>query len=400
MVKRIFIAMHYLEIGGAERSLLGLLNALNTNAYEVDLFVYSHQGELMPLVPKTVRLLPEEPAYSALERPMKDIVHEGHLRIAWGRLKARWAFKRYMKRSGNNEGSGIFQYVADYTTPYLPSLSKYGEYDLAISFLTPHNIVLEKVRAKKRAAWIHTDYSTIQVDARREWKVWGRYDFIVSISDSVTDAFVKTFPEARPKIVVVENILSPLFVRQQSTLIDVHDEMPKEDGVVTLCTVGRFSPPKKMDDIPAVCKRLLALGINVRWYLVGFGGDEPLIRQRICEAGMENHVIILGKKANPYPYIAACDIYVQPSRFEGKAVTVREAQILGKPVVITAFPTAKSQLTDGVDGIIVPLDVEGCARGLAEFINDTNRQRKIVAAVSQRDYGNENEARRVEAMAK
>lgn len=40
---------------------------------------------------------------------------------------------------------------------------------------------------------------------------------------------------------------------------------------------------------------------------------------------------------NPYPYIKACDIYVQPSRYEGKAVTVREAQILGKPVVITRF---------------------------------------------------------------
>lgn len=399
MKPRIFIAIHYLEIGGAERSLIGLLNALNTEKYDVDLFVYSHQGELMSYIPKRIRLLPEEPAYSAIEHPMKDIIREGHWRIAWGRLKARLLFNRYMKRSGNSEGSGIFQYVADCTTKYLPSLEKYGIYDLAISFLTPHNIVLEKVRAKHRAAWIHTDYSTIQVDATREWRVWSQYDHIISISESVTVAFLKTFPEAKPKITTIENILSPTFVRSQASLLDVSKEMPRETGVVRLCTVGRFSPQKNMDTIPSICKALLKLGVQAKWYLIGYGGDEELIRQRIREAGMEQNVIMLGKRSNPYPYMADCDVYVQPSRYEGKAVAVREAQMLGRPVVITAFPTAQSQLTDGVDGLIVPLDVEGCTRELAALITTPARLQTLAATTLAHDYGNEAEARKVEALA-
>lgn len=52
-----------------------------------------------------------------------------------------------MKRSKQTEGSAIFQYVADYTIGLLPSLYRYGVYDLAISFLSPHNIVLEKVQS-------------------------------------------------------------------------------------------------------------------------------------------------------------------------------------------------------------------------------------------------------------
>ena len=79
---------------------------------------------------------------------------------------------------------------------------------------------------------------------------------------------------------------------------------------------------------------------------------------------MEEHVMLLGKKSNPYPYIKACDVYVQPSRYEGKCVSVIEAQSLHKPVIITNYPTAKSQLKDGYDGVIVPLENDKCAQGI------------------------------------
>ena len=70
--KRVFIAIHYLEIGGAEISLIGLLQALDYSKYDVDLFIYSHRGELMGFIPKEVNLLPEIPEYAQIERPMKD----------------------------------------------------------------------------------------------------------------------------------------------------------------------------------------------------------------------------------------------------------------------------------------------------------------------------------------
>ena len=110
---------------------------------------------------------------------------------------------------------------------------------------------------------------------------------------------------------------------------------------------------------------------------------------------MEDYIIMLGKKENPYPYIKACDFYIQPSRYEGKAVTVREAQILCKPVVITNFTTAKSQLIDGVDGIIVPMDNEKCAQGIADFINDKERVNKIVKYLEKTDYSNSNEIEKI-----
>ena len=395
MRPRIFIAIHYLEIGGAERSLLGLLNAIDTFGYDVDLFVYRHTGEFMSLVPKSIRLLEENRRYASIETPMSEVLRKGYVDIILARLWAKWRCRCYKRKNGLRDGSSIFQYVANAVTPLLPSLYKYGEYDLAISFLTPHNIVLDKVKAKKKIAWIHTDYSTIQVNALQELKVWGQYDYIASISEEVTNAFLKTFPSLESKIVLIENILSAVFVREQAALQDVSREMEVEKGVLKLCSVGRFSYPKNFDNIPSICRRIIENGISVKWFIVGYGGDEALIRRRIEEEGMTGRVVLLGKKANPYPYIKMCDVYVQPSRYEGKAVTVREAQILGKPVVITAFPTAQSQLCDGVDGIIVPLENELAADSIADFIADVPLRERLCEYERIHDYGNEQEVRKI-----
>lgn len=162
-----------------------------------------------------------------------------------------------------------------------------------------------------------------------------------------------------------------------------------------LLSVGRFCEAKNYDNVPDICKRVIDSGCDVKWYIIGFGVDEPLIRQKIAEAGMQEHVIILGKKENPYPYIKACDIYVQPSRYEGKSVTVREAQMLCKPVAVTNYPTANSQIQDGVDGVIVPMDNEGCAKGLAEFILDTEKQNRIIDYLQTHDYGNVDEVDKI-----
>ena len=166
-------------------------------------------------------------------------------------------------------------------------------------------------------------------------------------------------------------------------------------GAVRLLSIGRFSTPKNFDNVPDICRRILEAGVDVRWYIIGYGGDEALIRRKIAEAGMEERVIILGKKENPYPYIRACDLYVQPSRYEGKAVTVREAQLLGKPVVITRYATSASQLEEDVDGAIVPMDNASCAAGIVALRRDPERMRRLAAACAERDYTNSAEVEKI-----
>lgn len=386
MKKRIFIAIHYLEIGGAETSLIGLLNAIDISRYDVDLFVYSHQGELMKMIPSGIRLLPEVKEYAQIEKPIKKVLKQRGWKVAWARLRAKCQYRKYVKRAHPQEGSAIFQYVFDAVTSVLPDLFEYGEYDLAISFLTPHNIVAEKVRARKKVAWIHTDYTRIGVDVDKELPVWSRFDKIVSISKDVTKAFLQVFPSLSEKIVEINNILSPMFVRKRAEEFVIN--FPKLEGRINLLSVGRYTFAKNYDNVPDICKRIREAGCDVYWYIVGYGGDEVLIREKIKEAGMEDYVILLGKKENPYPYMKACDIYVQPSRFEGNSVTVREAQMLCKPVVVTDYPTAKSQIKDRIDGVIIPLDNAKCAQGIVDFVQNQELQQNMTAYLQAHDYGN------------
>ncbi len=399
--KNILFAIHYLELGGAERSLIGLLGALDYSRVDVDLFVYAHRGELIKDIPSQVHLLPEIPEYAQIERPMKDVLKEGYWRIVWARLKAKLQFKRYVKRNHPKEGSAVFSYVMKTVVPCLPPVMPEKEYDMAVSFLTPHDIVREKVRARKKTAWIHTDYSRIDVDNELEWPVWSAFDHIVAVSQGVKEAFIDTFPSLKNKTMVIENILSPHFVRSQAEAVDpgsIEREMPRQEGTLNLLSVGRYTAAKNYDNVPDICRRVLRKGVSVRWYIIGYGGAEALIRQKIADVGMEEHVILLGKRDNPYPYIKACDIYVQPSRFEGNAVTVREAQMLCKPVVVTDYPTAASQIEDGVDGIIAPLDNEACAMALVELIGDVGRLKQLESNLQTRDFGNETEAEKVLAL--
>ena len=393
---RIFIAMHYMEIGGAETALVGLLNALDPARVDVDLFLYDHRGEMMQFIPEWVNLLPQIPKYSVLERPIVELVKRGFWGIAAARLWAKWLSQKAYKRSGSTlENNGGLDKMSKCTTPLLPKINQSVTYDLAISFLTPHRIVAEKVKAKKKIAWIHTDYTRVWVDAEDELKVWQKYDYVASISGDVTNTFLQVFPSLAPKIVEIENILSPTFVRKRAELEDTDKEF-RHEGTITLLSVGRFSDAKNYDNVPDICKRLInETKLNIKWYIIGYGGDEALIRKKIKEAGMEEHVILLGKRSNPYPYIKACDIYVQPSRYEGKSVTVREAQMLCKPVVVTNYPTAPSQIRSGIDGVIVPMDNEGCAHGLAEVICDKSLQERIIAHLKTHDYGNESEVDKI-----
>ena len=333
MKKSLLIVSHALELGGAERSLIGLLDALDPAVWEVDLFLLRHEGELMPEIPEHVRLLPRMPAYTVLARPMADTLREGHFLLTAARLAGKIAAAGYTRRHGYTESGVALEYSHKFTCPLMPRIQPDKTYDLALSFLTPHYFVARKVRARKKIAWIHTDYTRVRVDIPSETAMWDAYDHIASVSDAVTRGFVQTFPGLKEKVILVENILPERLVRRQAEAFSADRDMPAKG--IRLLSVGRYCSAKNFDNVPEICARLIRSGLDVYWYIIGFGPDEQLIRDRIAQEHMEDRVILLGKKENPYPYIKACDLYVQPSRYEGKAVTVREAQMLGKPVVIT-----------------------------------------------------------------
>lgn len=398
MKPRIFIAMHYMELGGAESALLGLLQAHDPNKADIDLFLYDHVGELMQYIPASVYLMPKIEVYSMLERPISELLRKGYWGVALGRTLASFFAKQEKKNNKENlDDISVYYYIAKFVNPFLPKINPSLEYDLAISFLQPHLYVLQKVRARKKLAWLHTDYSKVFVSEKEE-AVWSQYNYIAAISEEVGHSFVNRFSGLNSKIIPIENILSSKFIRERANEFEI--DLPGRG--FRLLTIGRYSYPKKLEDIPLLTVKIQKAFPDLKWYIIGYGNpiEEKKIQDNISKEGVQDSVVLLGKQTNPYPYIKACDVYVQPSRYEGKSITVREAQILCKPVIVTAYPTAPSQIQDGVDGVIVPLDIEQCAKSIISFLKDIEKQAKIVNYLSEHDYGNESEINKIYQLAK
>lgn len=387
---RVLIAMHYLELGGAETALIGLLNAWDYSQADVDLFLYSHRGELMNYIPGEVNLLPPLRAYGAIESPIKDAVLNGCLGVAWGRWEARRDYRKALRLPLYDTHT---DFIGRRVTPYLPAMGN-GVYDLAISFLTPHHPVLFKTQARRKICWIHTDYSFMSIDVKAEQEIWGAYDNIISISPSVTEGFCAKFPDLREKIIEIENIIPESIIRARAK-----EFQPSEyrDDAFNILSIGRYCHAKNFDNVPDIMRRIIERTgrEDIHWHIIGYGGDEWLIRKRIREAHMSDHVHMLGKRENPYPYIAGCDLYVQPSRYEGKSMAVREAQMLGRPVIITDYATSKSQLQDGVDGLIVPINNAACAEAISQTVDTPATLLKLHKATSARDYSGSSEVNKL-----
>ena len=382
--------MHYMELGGAERALLGLLNAIDTTRVDVDLFLNQHTGPFMALIPSKINLLPEDETYSLIEKPFIECIKHRKWHMAWARFVARYKYQRYLRKNHLTSDGSATHYVFNEVIHHLPSLYKYGHYDLAISFLDPPHIVQQKVDAALKIEWIHTDFSFVKVDIPTTKFWWEKNDYIVSISSAVTKEFLQLYPDLQDKIIEMHNILSPTFVREQATAFSI----PVSPVPVRMCSIGRISYQKNFESIPYIAKHLLDRGLNFLWQIVGPGDASSIIRTAE-QLGVNSFIEFVGPQDNPYPYINACDIYVQPSRYEGHSVTVREAQILYKPVVITNYATASAQVHSGIDGLICELDNNTIADTIFELAHNRDLYQSIVQYLQSHDYGNEQEVNKI-----
>ncbi len=395
MKKQILITACSMDIGGIERSLIGLLNAFDYDRADVDLLLFSQKGELLNLLPDRCHLLPEIPELACIQKPIKSNILYGHPLIAAIRLYAKFIIAMdpaVKKRERQKEtGASLMQAYWDHSIKLIPKLNK--KYDAALSFMWPHHFIAQKVNAKLKLAWVHTDYSRISVDAQKDRKIWDKFDQIAVVSAEASAVFGGIYPSLANKTLVIENILSRDFIEERAEE-SLPDDMP-QDGSFKLLSVGRFCYAKAFDFAAEVCKLLVERNLRIKWYIIGFGSDEPLIRERIQQLSIANEMIILGKKTNPYPYIKACDLYIQPSRYEGKAVTVREAQTLGRPVIITGFKTAASQVKDGFDAVVSTMSAQDIAADIERLIRDENLRAKLSANALASDYSNTDQLERL-----
>ena len=211
---------------------------------------------------------------------------------------------------------------------------------------------------------------------------------IIAVSELLAEKLKKYRPQYAEKIIAVNNLIDIERIKRMSTE-EPETKFPKERFNIVSC--GRLSEAKGMDIAASACGELVSAGFtNIRWWIVGGGPEEDALREQIAKLHLEEYVMLLGMRSNPYPYIRMADLYVQPSRFEGHCVTVMEARILAKPILATKN-AAREQINDGCDGMLCDTDASSIAGGIRVLIEHSELREKFKKALEHQDFDAANE---------
>lgn len=393
--KQVLFAMNHLGCGGAEKALLSLLEILDYTRYDVDLFLFKHEGLFMSKIPPQVNLLSEPPLFKCFDMPAKKAllrsVRSGRIDIAGSRVLAGFINKTEKNKARND------QRIWKYVSASVPSLGK--KYDIAVGYLemAPTYFVVDKVQAKKKIGWIHTNYSNSGMDHRLDQYYFEKLDHVVTVSQECEKPLKALFPFANDKIHVIGNIVSPSVIKKLSQEQVSEHDFNNADGSITILTIARLCHVKGIDLAIEACRMLVDRGVNVKWHVLGTGTEKENFEynQMIQDYGLEEHFKLAGVKENPYPYLSKAHIYVQPSRFEGRSIAIEEAKILGKPIVVTNFSTVKEQITDDETGVIVEVNAASLASGILEVIENDNLKVKLRMKLAAEALGSEDEIYKV-----
>lgn len=384
MKKNLLFVMNNLSCGGAEKALISLLETIDYSKFNVDLFLFKHEGLFFSKIPKQVNLLKEPYEYKYYDMPIKraiiSCIKKGRLNIALSRLKAGFIFKTEQNRVRCEQR--VWKYICN----SLKSINK--KYDVAIGYLekTPIYFCVDKVNAKKKIGFIHNDYDKLGMDPEIDQKYFDKLDNIVTVSEECASVLKQRFPVYKDKVEVMYNIVSPKVINKMSS-----NHFNIKYRGVNLVSLGRLHQQKGFELAIEACKNLIDSGYKIKWHVIGEGEERTKLEKLIKANRLEENFILLGLKENPYPYIKNADIYVHPSRFEGKSIAIDEAKILNKPIVVTNFTTVKDQIKDQETGLIVDMTSSSIAEGIKKLFDDDHLRGKLTNNLSKEKLGTESE---------
>lgn len=339
--------------GGAEKSLMALLRHLDYKDIEVDLYTVSLEKSDRG----ALELLPHEVRHLAI--PV------GGNRF-WNLVcQIRYSLKRR-----------LFSYLhinRHWAEPYWKSMRDAysaldNDYDVAVAYqqgmITYY--VAEKVKARKKIAWINSQLGAHGHDVRFSRRFYDMYDHVVAVCEEQRRVLIDAGYVNPSAITTIYDIVDEDEIRRKA--MEECDIDKSHDW--TFVTVARLAPEKNLALAIEAAHILKDRGVDFAWYIVGEGATENALRQKIGELGLTACVVLAGSQKNPYKYMKAADVYVQTSRSEGFGMTIAEARILGRPVVSTNFPMVHDQVKDGENGLIADMTAESVADKIMHLISD------------------------------
>lgn len=391
MKKNILFVIDSLVCAGAEKSLITLLSLMDFEKYNIDLQLFAYGGPLEQFIPKEVNLLKPFKYTNftqlGLRKSLITSIRNRNFKMLSARIKYSLALRK--ENSGNIKKARLYWENISEVIEKNPK-----QYDIAISYAqgVPTFYTIDKVDAYKKFAWVNVTYRLQGEERQFQKRYYDRYDKIIAVSDSAKDIFLENFNEYKNKTEVIYDINDYKMINNLSSMDKGYDD--DFDGIRIL-TIGRLAAQKGYDIALDACKRLNNKKINFRWYVLGVGPLESEIKNFIEENNLNDRFKLLGVRANPYPFIRNCDIYVQTSKFEGFGLAIAEARILNKLVVTTEFDSVYNQMVQRKNGLVVGMDGESVCNGILELLENKKLSKDILEYLKNEKKGNLEEVKKI-----
>lgn len=348
-----------MKIGGIQKNMLNSLIELN-DKLDITLCIFNAAGEYMDLIPKNVKIIRPDAAYQTLGMSNADAMKHISTFIR------RTFYYIIMRLFGNG---AMYKLM-------LKRQRSLGKYDYAISgmqsavagvyFSGCNELILEKVEAKEKIAYIHCDYVQSGIDNEYNRSVYRRLDKILVPNKSNYDQFVSIFPDIADRVHIVNNFCNYEEVTQKSNIDTVEYDKTKKNIV----TVARISPEKGVDRAIKAFERLSKENYQFTYHIIGGGGNYEELCAYVKENGLSDKIFLHGYDNNPYKYLKNADLFLLPSRNEAAGLVIDEARSLGVSVLSTETVAAKETISLHDCGWVCENSDQGLYDGIKNLLDN------------------------------
>lgn len=346
---KLLFVINNLKIGGTRSSLLNFLEYLGNYDFDIDLLVFSPNGEYVHNVPRNVSMFVGNIALQSLFFDLNDLKRKKKLM----HLLVRGFISIIKKIFGEKR---VMNYIY---TDYLKNQIDEKSYDAIIGFQEgPCNDFVAQSNVKKRLFWIHNNYENLSTRGKGFEESYIKADKIIFVADASMETFQLAMPQYKNKMCVIKNILLQNKIREKS-LDEIKDHKTIFSDALNIISVGRVAPQKAFERIIEIGKKLLENKLNFNWIILGDGPDRNKLEESVKENGLGEFIKFIGARKNPFPYIRKSDLFVLTSHYESQPMVIMEALTIGVPVISTNFQSAKELLKDSSYSMIVDNSVEG-----------------------------------------
>lgn len=394
--KKVLIAYGGMVVGGSTTALLSMLKEWNFEEYDVDLILYDRGFPFEKDIPNQVHILNGRRITSGyIERLKKGLQYV--LSPYW--IKKEWYALKYKDRRAGLYAIGQFK---------VKKLSRRlkEQYDIAIGYLEDWSdeFIAYNVEAAQKIMWIHLDFANVQyINKPLTERYLSKADKIVCVSVECLKNFNKLFPDLSSRSVYLPNINSSEYIKEKS-LEEINDndlrhmKNCKKFKIISVCRLSIYH--KGIDRMVWAAASMKKSGLIFEWYVLGDGFERLKIEEIIRDNDVEDCFFLLGAKMNPYPFIKQADVFCLPSRYEGKPIVITETMMLGIPPIVTEYASAKEQIENNIDGIIVQNSDDSIAGALEYVCKNEEILKALKTQLGAREYSNKEDIEKVYALLK